>query len=156
MTNKLSKILSKNIAISLFGSLVTSCATAKFTNLPMTNSDFTKPKVTAFQKFGFDYEAMPEGVQNVDGIEPTEFNVHLFVGNNDDCKVIYINSKDGKKDKQSKTSVFKAYLSAQDTLLKVICAGEESNIDYKIIAKANDIEYTHIGNLSYFAESSKI
>ena len=43
-----------------------------------------------------------------------------------------------------------------DTLLKVICAGEESNIDYKIIAKANDIEYTHIGNLSYFAESSKI
>ena len=156
MTNKLLKIIPKTISISLLVSLVTSCATAKFTDLPLVDSDFTKPKITAYKKFGFDYDAIPASVQNIAGINPTEFGVNLFIGNNDNCEVLYVKSKDGKKDRETKSASFKAYLSEQNILLKVICAGKDSNIDYKIIAKAKGIEYTHVGNLSYLEEASDI
>jgi hypothetical protein len=156
MTKKLSKILSKTIAVSLLGSLVASCATAEFTDLPLIDSEFTKPKVTAYKRFGFDFDAMPANVQNIDGINPTEFSVNLFIGNNDNCEVLYVKSKDGKKDRETKSTSFNAYLSEKNTLLKVICAGKDSNIDYKITAKANGIKYTHVGNLSYLEESSEI
>ena len=156
MTSQLLKIIPKTIILSLFYSLVTSCATAKFTDLPLINGNFTKSKITAYKRFGFEYDAMPANVQNIDGVSPTEFGVNLFISNNDNCEVLYTKSKDGKKGKETKTASFKAYLSEQNILLKVICAGKESNIDYKIIAKANGVTYTHVDNLSYLEESSDI
>ncbi len=154
MPKNLTKIISKIITVSLLGTLLGSCAKAKFTDLPLMDSSFTKSKITANKKFGFNYDAMPAGVQNVGGVNPTEFNVDLFITNNQDCKFIYLKSKDGKKDTETETTSFKAYLSEQNILLKVICAGEASNVDYKITAEDNGVKYTNIGNLSYFAESS--
>ena len=77
----------------MLGSLVASCPTAEFTDLPIMDSDFTKSKITAYKMFGFDYDAMPANVQNIDGINPTEFDVNLFIANNYSCKVIYLKSK---------------------------------------------------------------
>ena len=156
MTNKLSKIISKTLAVSLIGSLVTSCATAKFTDLPLIDNNFTKPKITAYKRFGFEYDAIPTNVENIAGANPTEFKVNVFIGNNDDCEILYTKSKDGEKDRATESASFKAYLSDQNILLKVICAGKDSNIDYKITAKANGIKYTHVGNLSYLEESAEI
>ena len=156
MTKKISKTISKTIAVSLFSLLVTSCATAKFTDLPLINSNFIKSKITAYKKFGFEYDAMPANVQNIDGADPTEFNVNVFIANNENCEVLYINSKDRETETETKSASFKAYLSEQNILVKVICAGKNSNIDYKITAKTNDVKYTNIGNLSYLEESSEI
>ena len=152
MTSK----LSKTIIVSLSGLLISSCDASKFTDLPLINSDFTKPKITAYKKFGFDFNEMPANVQNIDGVHPTEFKVNVFIANNNDCEILYIKSKDGKKDREIKSASFNAYLSEQNTLIKVICAGKESNIDYKITARANGVKYTHVGNLSYLAEASDI
>ena len=156
MTNKLSRIISKIIAVFLFSLLVTSCTAVKFTDLPLIDSNFTKPKITAYKNFGFNYDAMPANVQNIDDINPTEFNVNVFTGNNHGCKILYVKSKDGEKDQKTNTSSFKAYLSDQDILLKIVCAGKDSNIDYKITAEANGVKYTHVGNLSYLEESGDI
>lgn len=158
IANKFSKIL----LASVFVSLVTSCATAKFTDLPLKNSDFTNKKITAYQEFGFEYDAgyddsIPVGVKNIGNDNPTEFSVNLFIGNNDNCKFIYLDpSKSGKKIKETKSASFKTYLSKQNILLKAICVGKESNINYKIVAKADGIQYTRVGNLSYLAESKLI
>lgn len=156
MAKKLSKIISKTIIVSLFASLVTSCAAVKFTDLPLVGNSFSKSKVTAYKKFGFDYDAMPADVQNIGGVNPTEFRVNVFVANNNGCEFIYTKSKNDEKDTETKSNAFSAYLSYQNILLKVICAGKDSNIDYKIIAKAKGVKYTHVGNLSYLEEAAII
>lgn len=123
--------------------------------LALTNHEYVSSKTTAFKTFGFDQDSIPSGIDNIDEASPTEFKVKLYVGDNKDCKVIYIASDDGTKSQETKTAEFKAYLSPRDTLVKVVCAGKDSNIDYKITAVANKVTYTRIGNLSYMAEASE-
>lgn len=157
MSKKTSKSMLKTLTICLLSSFVVGCAAeAKLVGLPVLNSNFTEPKVTAYKNFGFEDDSLPKNMQNIMGVDPTEFDVNLFVGQNQDCKIIYTTSIDGVKDQETKSASFKAYLTPENVLIKVICAGEESNIDYKIIAKANGQSYYYVGNLSYMEESSSI
>lgn len=127
----------------------------KYKGLTLTDHQFISSKATAYKTLGFDYDAVPSEINNIDKASPTEFLVKLYVGDNKDCKVIYTASEDGKEGQETNTSSFKAYLSPKDTLVKVVCVGKESNIDYKITAIAKGVTYSRIGNLSYMAEASE-
>lgn len=79
--------------------------------------------------------------------------VNVYIGDNYGCKFTYTMDKEGKKEEIAKTSSFVSYLSGSNELLKLECKGEDSNIDYKIIVYANNVEYDKVGNLSYLAAS---
>lgn len=140
-------------------SLLSSCAKddGKAKELPLLKHNYSKSKHTASQVFGFDYATTPKGIYNVVNKEPTKFTVNVYIADNEGCKFTYTKDKDGDHEEDfTKTQSFTAYLSGRNELLKLQCKGEQSNIDYKIVAYANGAEYDNIGNLSYLVESGSI
>ncbi|AJI57751.1 hypothetical protein LA02_147 [Francisella philomiragia] len=121
--------------------------------LPIIKHGHSKKKQTAYNIYGFKFENTPSGIYNILDKKPTEFLVNVYVGDNYGCKFTYTMDKEGKKEEITKTSSFVSYLSGSNELLKLECKGEDSNIDYKIVVYANNVEYDKVGNLSYLAAS---
>ncbi|KEI35188.1 FTL_1709 family lipoprotein [Allofrancisella frigidaquae] len=144
-----------SLVIVSVGCITETQSQVKAQRLALLDQGFSKSKVTAYKDYSFDSASLPSGIKNIDQTDPTEFNIKVYITNNKGCKFIYIKSKDGIKDKQTESGSFKAYLSDKNVLLRASCKGKESNIDYKIIIKVNDIEYNRVGNLSYRAEASE-
>ncbi|AJC49534.1 hypothetical protein IB642_06890 [Allofrancisella guangzhouensis] len=153
--------LKRNITIVLsLGVVLVGCVTEtesqiKAQKLALLDQGFSKSRVTAHKDYGFDSTNLFSNVKDIGQKDPTEFNVRVYITNNQGCKFVYIKSKDGKLDQQVETGSFKAYLSDKNILLKASCKGKKSNIDYKIITKVNGTEYNSIGNLSYSAEAAE-
>lgn len=151
--------MSKKILTILAGGLVlSSCATGPqmARELPVTKHSYSKSKHEAYKKFGFDYDSTPKGIFNTVNKKPTEFDVHVYIGENQDCKFIYTSTMDEGTESFADTKAFKAYLNGHNTLLELRCKGNDSNIDYKVEAYANGIEYDNIGNLSYLVEAGEL
>ncbi|WP_150466804.1 hypothetical protein [Francisella sp. SYW-9] len=144
--------------VLLITSLLSSCANdKKAKELPIIKHSFSKSKHTAYQVFGFDYATTPNGIYNVVNKEPTKFIVNVYIADNEGCKFTYTKDRKGAHQGQfDSTQSFTAYLSGRNELLKLECTGKQSNIDYKIIAYANGVEYDNIGNLSYLVESGAL
>lgn len=143
----------------IVGLLLSSCAKddGKARKLPLLEHDFSKSKHTAYQIFGFDYATTPKGIYNVVDKEPTKFTVNVYIADNQGCQFTYTKDRDGDHQEQfDKSQSFTSYLSGRNELLRLDCKGEQSNIDYKIIAYANGVEYDRIGNLSYLVEAGRI
>ncbi|MED7787689.1 hypothetical protein [Francisella sp. 19X1-34] len=141
--------------VLLISSLLSSCASdKKARELPIIKHNFSKSKYTAYQVFGFDYATTPDGIYNVVNKVPTKFTVNVYIADNEGCKFTYTkDDKGAHQDYFTSTQSFTAYLSGRNELLKLECTGKQSNIDYKIVAYANGVEYDNIGNLSYLVES---
>lgn len=123
----------------------------------MIKHKYSKSKHTAYRIFGFDYATTPSGIYNVVNKEPTKFTVNVYIADNEGCKFTYTkDDKGAHQDQFDSTQSFTAYLSGRNELLTLECTGKQSNIDYKIIAYANGIEYDSIGNFSYLVESGAL
>nr|AAV29876.1 NT02FT0488 [synthetic construct] len=144
----------KVIIVMLMTLLVTSCTTDKYQarELPLLKHGYSKKNLTAYNIFGFCCDNTPSGIFNIIDKKPTEFLVNIYVGDNQGCKFIYAADTKGKQGEITQTGSFTAYLSGRNELLKLECKGKDSNIDYKVIAYANAIEYDRVGNLSYLVE----
>jgi hypothetical protein len=81
--------------------------------------------------------------------KPVVFNVSLFIEDNDGCHIFHY-TKEGKEVKSIKSDSFKSYLLGDNTLLKIFCKGKLSNIDYKILAKDEDTEYSRYGSFYFY------
>lgn len=129
----------------------------KAKELPLLKHSYSKPQHTAYQIFGFDYATTPKGVYNVVNKVPTKFTVNVYIADNEGCKFTYTKDEDGYHQEEfTQSQSFTAYLSGRNQLLTLQCKGKQSNIDYKIVAYANGVEYDNIGNLSYLVESGAL
>ncbi|BCD91673.1 hypothetical protein fh0823_18120 [Francisella halioticida] len=123
----------------------------------MIKHNYSKSKHTAYQIFGFDYATTPKDIYNVVNKVPTKFTVNVYIADNENCEFTYTKDESGDHQGQFRSSQsFTAYLSGKNELLRLECEGKQSNIDYKIVAYANGVEYDNIGNLSYLVESGVI
>ena len=87
--------------------------------------------------------------------KPVVFNVSMFIEDNDGCHIFHY-TEDGKEVKSIKSESFKAYLLGDNTLLKVFCKGKLSNIDYKILAKDEDTEYSTYGSFYFYRNQNDL
>ncbi|AIT09864.1 hypothetical protein LO80_07700 [Candidatus Francisella endociliophora] len=153
------KAFSKNtIFITVIAITISSCATGpqKAQELPLLEHKYSTKKTLAYSRFGFDFASTPSGMFNVLDKKPTEFDINIYIGDNQGCKFIYTKDPKGDTEEVTKTESIKGYLSGSNVLLELDCQGKDSNIDYKIVSYANGIEYDKIGNLSYLVESGEL
>ena len=132
--------------------LLVGCATNSVNvskDLLLSKSGYIKSETIAYQWFGVGRIHLFGGPKNVTKDEPTRFHINMFVVDNEGCKIIYY-AKDGKKLESTKSASLYGYLSDENILVKVICKGDNSNIDYKIQAVSDGIEYSRSGSLYYF------
>jgi hypothetical protein len=151
----------KKISLVLGAAIIlSSCVTQNIQPakmLPLIGHGHSKAKKVAYNKFGFDPESdISSGMFNIYDNNPTEFKVNIYIGDNQGCKFIYLKDKKGTKAEIMQSGSIKAYLSAKGVLLDLQCQGDKSNIDYKIEAYSNGVEYDRSDNLSYLAESGSL
>lgn len=155
----LSKIPFKKVfIISTVAAVLSSCATGlqKAQELPLVKHSYSTKDTTAYNRFGFDYNSTPSGIYNILDKKPTEFTMNIYIGDNQGCKFIYTKNDKGDTEQVTKTESVKGYLSGKNVLLELDCKGKDSNIDYKVLAYANGVEYDKVGNLSYLVESGEL
>ncbi len=88
-------------------------------------------------------------------VEPTKFRVVAFVADNDDCRINYVSTKDGRTSMEVANSSFDAYLK-DGVLYTIDCLGSNSNIDYKLNITADSGEkYIKKGSYSYHESTLK-
>lgn len=149
----------KRIAtISIFAAILSGCVTGaqEAQELPLIKHNYSTKKTLAYNHFGFNFDSVPRGIYNILDEKPTEFTINIYIADNQSCKFVYTKNDKGDTEQVTKTESVKGYLSGENVLLKLDCKGKESNIDYKVIAYANGVEYDRIGNLSYLVESGEI
>ncbi len=87
--------------------------------------------------------------------KPVVFDVSLFIADNSGCHIFHY-TKEGKEVKSIKSGSFKSYLLGDNTLLKIFCKGKLSNIDYKVLAKTEDNEYSRYGSFYFYRNQNDL
>lgn len=149
-------ILIKMFLIGMAGLILSSCVTQQAQELPLVGHNYSKSKIMAYNRFGFNDENVPRGILSVISKDPTNFDINVYIADNQGCEFVYTKDEKGTQGKITETGSVKGYLTDKNVLLELNCTGKDSNIDYKIIVYANGDEYDRVGNLSYLAASGEI